>query len=112
MENIKEKIDSLDRERDDLCFLSLLMCFPKYFEKKIIDPDGTFIGKKYKKESSGTSSGNSDEKHSSSSNSYDLTQEEQIANSILTFGRLRLAMQYALKNVKPKMSFCCFYEFI
>lgn len=113
MENIKEKVELMNRNRDDLCFLSLLLCFPQYYEKKIVNISEIFSNKKQKNDSSNSSSSvinqennasSSDEKVSCSSNEYDITQEEQIANTIISSGRLRLSMQNALNNVKPKMN--------
>lgn len=104
MTNIKDKIDILRREREDLCFLSLVSCFPSYLKQKIVDNEGNFITKKSGKDSSTGSSINFlNERYSTSSNDSDFTYDEQIANSILKNGRLRLSMQNALKYVKPTM---------
>ena len=46
MMSIKDKIDILRREREDLCFLSLVSCFPSYLKQKIVDNEGNFITKK------------------------------------------------------------------
>ena len=104
MERFKEKIDTITKDRDDLCFLSLVLCFPRYVNRKIIDREGNLLTKKVEKDThSTTSTVSSHERISTSSNEYDFTQEEQMANSILTYGRLRLSMQNALDYVKPTM---------
>ena len=100
MMNIKEKLEAMRDDREDLCFLSLIHCFPDFLNNKIIDKEGNFIVKKIEKETINSSS-TSNEKYSTTSNEYDFTFDEQIANAIMTFGRLRLSMQNALKQVQP-----------
>lgn len=103
MENIKEKIDILRNSRDDLCFLSLLLCFPQYLKNKIVDYEGN-PNKKRIKDATTTSTNSHSEKDITSSSDYDFTIEEQIANSIMSYGRLRLSMQNVLNLSKPSMS--------
>lgn len=107
MTNIKDKIDILMKDREDLCFLSLMLCFPQYISHSKVAQKESFVLRKSNKSHSttATSSSNQNESRiSTSSTEYDFTYEEQIANSILTYGKLRLAIQNALKNVKPTSS--------
>ena len=90
---LKEKIDILSEKREDLCFLSLLMCFPNYIQKGIVDKNGNIL--KIKKKSINNSS-------SSVSSESDITLDDQVANSLITYGKLRLSMQNALRFIRPK----------
>lgn len=103
MENVKEKIDILKKERTDLCFQSLILCFPQYLNRKMAKQDGNVIfnSKSGKNHSSNSSFSSHNEKVSTASSDYDFTQEEQIANNLLTYGRLRLSMQKVLNYSKP-----------
>lgn len=103
MECIKDKINILRRERNDLCFLSLLFCIPAY-KRKLYDSDRLADKLNQKSSSSGSSITSLNDKFSSTDSDYDLTQDELIANSLITYGKLRLSMENTLKNVKPKMS--------
>ena len=105
MESTKEKIDILRDDRDDMCFLSLIICFPCYYNNKIVDTEGNFIQRKKRDPNSAatttTTSSSQNEKLSYSSNEYDMTYEEQIANTLVSYGKLRLSIQNALNSVKP-----------
>ncbi|KAK8840943.1 hypothetical protein M9Y10_027775 [Tritrichomonas musculus] len=104
MTSIKDKLDVLMKYHEDNCFLYFIMCFPEYVKNRIVDFNGFSSGDKKKGAIDMTNSSSSGNNKQNSNESEEFSFDEQVANTILTHGRLRLAMQNALKYVNPSMS--------
>ncbi|OHS98484.1 hypothetical protein TRFO_35076 [Tritrichomonas foetus] len=99
MSNMINRIENFKEDRVDLCFLSFIICYPEFLKKSIIDYDGNLITKKDKHSQSNHVT--FEKNTGTSSNDMDFTLEESIANSLFTYGKLRLSMQNSLNKASP-----------
>ena len=87
----------------DLCYKSMIRCFPEYLKRNVLDVKGNFvIAKQTTRGSTQSSSKNSTMSTGTIDGELDIELEEQLAKSSFKFHRLRLALQRSLMNRKSK----------
>ncbi|OHT16587.1 Adenylate and Guanylate cyclase catalytic domain containing protein [Tritrichomonas foetus] len=103
---IRHRIDLIESGKNfnvDICYRQFVRNFPNYLKLKILDLKGNFISlSKNKKgtQNSNSTNGNMVSTSSGSLSELDVAVEEGIGKSIISYAKIRLALQRAVENRK------------
>jgi len=91
----------------DLCFRSMVSCFPGYLKKKVLDVKGNPIKAHGKKKGTQNSQSHSSNPVGSfsTSNEFDARLEEEVGKTIIQQSKMRLALQHSTKERKANNSY-------